>query len=113
MNRHIHSHSLSKIYDTEKQLATSPHSPQALGRHDDDNRDGVEVQVTEATLQLAAEEDAHMGVKKVEAAQKVYVGGRGRWWLYLGWVPLLSFFSYVKIIVCVCVDWHSPHTYTR
>jgi hypothetical protein len=37
----------------------------------------------ETLMALEREQDAHQGVKKVEAAQKVY-SKRSKWWLYLG-----------------------------
>jgi hypothetical protein len=37
----------------------------------------------------AVEQDAHAGVKKVEAAQRVY-GRYSRWCLFIGYVPLAA-----------------------
>ena len=36
--------------------------------------------------ELEAETDAHLGVKTVEAAEKVY-GKYSKWWLFIGYAP--------------------------
>ena len=41
----------------------------------------------EIELELQAEEDAHFGVKAVEAAEKVY-GRYSKWFLFIGYVSV-------------------------
>ena len=46
--------------------------------------------------QLQAEADAHLGVKKVEAAEKVY-GKYSKWFLFLGCAPSPLLFSFLRV----------------
>ena len=57
--------------------------------HDDVPEDAIPKLDKQTVEVLQAEEDAHLGVKAVEAAEKVY-GRYSKWFLFVGCV--LSFF---------------------
>lgn len=68
---------------------------------DNDHGDDPALNTSEVPSVLAAEQDAHAGVKKVEAAQRVY-GRYSRWCLFIGCV--LSQQRERLCAVCSCID---------
>ena len=64
--------------------------------HDDVPEDAIPKLDKQTVEVLQAEEDAHLGVKAVEAAEKVY-GRYSKWFLFVGCVlSVFSFPSYTR-----------------
>ena len=69
---------------------TNEKAPDAGPIHDGLPEDAVPKLDKHALEVLQAEEDAHLGVKAVEAAEKVY-GRYSKWFLFIGCVLRLAF----------------------
>lgn len=65
----------------------SPNTGDDRSSQHDDRVDSTSVLDDDTIAAVAAERDAHVGVKKVEAALRVY-GSYSRWCLFIGYVPL-------------------------
>jgi hypothetical protein len=82
-------------------MLQKPDDNDHLPHGDDESVYRAALNTSEARSVLAAEQDAHAGVKKVEAAQRVY-GRYSRWCLFIGCV--LSQQWERLCAVCSCID---------
>lgn len=64
-----------------------PVSPETRG--DLESSSGLPRLDTRTLVAVQAEEDAHVGVKTVEAAERVY-GRFSKWFLFIGYVPTIG-----------------------